>query len=194
MDKFYTKHISNKKIYIVYPSRILNGKGQHIAIEAVKLLSAEILDNVCLKIVEVIYDKEYYKKIKELSKGLLVDFETNVPDIVPYYQQADIVIFPTIMEEGFGYTAVEAMACEKPVIYSDFPAIVEAAGNIGIKFRRGTASEPAMGIEKLYFDKELRLTIGKDGREYVLNHYQWGHVFKNYQTIVNEVLVSKKDR
>ena len=128
-----------------------------------------------------------------MAEGLPVDFETNVTDLVPYYQKADIVIFPTLMEEGFGYTAVEAMSCEKPVIYSDFPAIIESTGNIGIKFRRGVASELAEGIIKLYRDKKLRLKIGKEGRNYVLNHYRWGKVFRNYQKVYDELLVNEKN-
>ena len=44
---------------------------------------------------------------------------TDVEDIVPWYQGADVVLFPTLMEEGFGFTAVEGMACGKPVIYYD---------------------------------------------------------------------------
>tara|TARA_B100000959_G_scaffold285502_1_gene360465 strand:- start:791 stop:1879 length:1089 start_codon:yes stop_codon:yes gene_type:complete len=192
-NKFVPKYPSNTKFTITYPSRILSGKGQHLAIEAIKLIAPELRKKLRLIIAGYISDYKYYKKIKELAEGLPVDFETNVTDLVPYYQKADIVIFPTIMEEGFGYTAVEAMSCEKPVIYTDFPAIIESTGNIGINFKRGVASKLAEGITKLYKDKKLRLKMGKEGRNYVLNHYRWDKVFRNYQKVYNELLVNEKN-
>ena len=190
---FFPKDSLKQEFTISYPSRILYGKGQHIAIKAIKLLPHEIRNKLRLIIAGCVNDNKYYEEIRDLAKGLPVDFATNVPELAPYYQQADIVIFPTIMEEGFGYTAVEAMSCEKPVIYSDFPAIIESTGNIGIKFKRGFASELAEGIKKLYKNEKMRLEIGKEGRNYVLNHYSWDNIFLKYKKIFDDLRINEKN-
>lgn len=191
--KFFPKNSLKQEFTISYPSRIFYGKGQHIAINAIKLLPHEIRNKLRLKITGFVNDNQYFKDIRELAKGLPVDFTTNVPDLAPYYQQADIVIFSTIMEEGFGYTAIEAMSCQKPVIYSDFPAIIESTGNIGIKFRRGVASELAENIVKLYLEKERRSKIGEEGRNYVLKHYSWNNIFIKYKKIFDDFRVNEKN-
>lgn len=179
--------ISNGRFKIVYPARILYGKGQHIAIEAIRKLSSEVRKNVTLQIVGYVEEWVYFKKIKVMSEGLPIEVITNVEDIVPYYQQADIIIFPTIMSEGFGYTAIEGMSCAKAVIYSDFPVIKEATGGIGISVPKEDPLALARAIEKLYHNKDLMVKLGAMGRKYVEANYSWNISFRKYQEVFDSI-------
>ena len=110
-------------------------------------------------------------------------FKTNVPDIVPYYQQSDIVLFPSLMTEGFGFTAVEAMACGKPVIWFDQPAIREATNGIGKAVPQGNTEALVKAMTELASNPDLRKEIGQQGLDYVKEHLQWSNVWTQYEII-----------
>jgi len=187
-EKFKDFTKENKKFTIVYPARIVSAKGQHIAIKAIKAMPKKMLDKIELILVGFTTDVNYLSRLRRMSEGLPIKIKPNVLNIEEYYQQADIVIFPTLMEEGFGFTALEAMACAKPVIYSDFAAIKEATGGIGLKTEPGNSNELAHKIQKLYFDKRLRESLRKEGLMYVRSHYDWDKTFREYQKVFDEVL------
>jgi glycosyltransferase involved in cell wall biosynthesis len=190
LSKFQPREPSedpSRELTVVYPSRILHGKGQHVAVEAVRLLSSNLRRNVKLIIVGFAQDAEYLQQLRSNSSGLPVEFAINMPQIVPYYQRADIVVFPTIMEEGFGYTAVEAMACAKPVIYSDYPAISEATGGIGIPVPPDDPQALADALADLMLDSSERARLGSAGRSFVESHYSWEVVFEQYVAVLEEL-------
>jgi glycosyltransferase involved in cell wall biosynthesis len=170
-------------VRLVYPSRILPGKAQHLAIDAVGRLRPEQRRRVQLTIVGALADHIYADRLRLQSFKQPVDFSFDVPDIVPFYQGSDMVLFPTLMEEGFGYTAVEAMACGRPVIWSEQPAIREATGGIGLSVPRDDADALRHAIWKLVEDPGLRLRIGEEGRRFVEVHYAWESVWQGYEEI-----------
>jgi glycosyltransferase involved in cell wall biosynthesis len=59
--------------------------------------------------------------------------------LVELYNAADVLLFPSLYE-GFGWPAIEAMACGTPVVTSDAPAIAEVVGNAAM-------TVPAMDVE-----------------------------------------------
>ncbi len=182
----------DRRFHIVYPSRILEGKGQHIAIEAFKKLDRKVQEHATLTIVGAVHDQDYLKALQRLAIGHDIEFFPDVEDIVPYYQMADVVVFPTFMEEGFGYTAVEAMACGKPVIHSAQPAIREATGGIGLSFAPGNSSQLAAAIEKLRHDQRLREQIGSAGRQFVESERSWSAAFVRYREIIEDVCTNER--
>jgi glycosyltransferase involved in cell wall biosynthesis len=117
-----------------------------------------------------------------------VSFATDVTDIAPFYQGADIILFPTLLEEGFGYTAVEAMACGKPVIYFDQAAIREATGGIGIAVPKGDVDALRDAMKALMDDPQRREELGRKGRAYVEAHYAWPVVWSKYEAILQGLL------
>ena len=79
------------------------------------------------------------------------------------------VVASTLESESFGVSAVEAQACGTPVIYSDIPGLMEAAGGgrTGICVQRSDPDALARELARLYDDEELRIRLGKEGRDYV---------------------------
>lgn len=193
-DLFKPTPISSENDFFIlsYPSRIIPGKGQHIAIEAIKKLPKNIINKIKLWIVGNSQDRNYLETLRKQSGDLPVSFFTNVPDIVPYYQKADAILFPTLLNEGFGYTAIEGMACGKPIIYSDCPAVMEAVGNLGFVFQKGNSDELCNLIIKLFKDRSKLKTEGKKGRRWVLSQYSWEKTFEKYDQLFQTLLKNCK--
>ena len=171
-------------VRFAYPSRILPGKAQHIAIDAVARLPRSYKANAELHVVGACVDGVYLDQIRVQSYNQPVRFSVDVPDIVPHIQAADAVVFPTIMAEGFGFTAVEAMACGKPVIWTDQPAIREATGGIGIAVAPGDVDELRTAMRRLMDSPEERLELGSRGREWVEDNHGWPGVWERYERVL----------
>lgn len=173
-------------VRFVYPGRILPGKGQHAAIDAIGRMRPDLKYRAHLTIVGAVADRIYLDQLKIQAFNQPVRFCTDVDDIVPYYQDADVVLFPTLMEEGFGFTAVEGMACGKPVIYYDQPAIREATGGHGVAVPRDDAEALRNAMLRLIADPEERARLGREGRAYVETR-AWDRVWARYEAVLEGI-------
>lgn len=167
-------------VRFVYPARILPGKGQHAAIDALGRMRPDQRWRAHLTLVGAVADGIYADQLRVQAYNLPVAFAHDVPDIVPYYQDADVVLFPTLMEEGFGFTAVEGMACGKPVIFYDQPAVREATGGIGVPVPRDDASALRDAMLRLMDDPAERARLGREGRAFVEGR-SWARVWARYE-------------
>ena len=168
-------------VSFAYPSRILPGKGQHLAIDAVARLPRFHKRRADLHIVGATADPVYLDQIRVQAFNQPVRFTLDVPDMVPHIQAADVVLFPTVMAEGFGFTAVEAMACGLPVIWSDQPAIREATGGIGMAVPPGDVEAMRAAMKHLLDSPEERAEIGEQGRDWVEQNHSWDGVWAHYE-------------
>lgn len=96
---------------------------------------------------------------------------TEVPHIL---SGMDIVCLPS-RSESFGVSAVEAMACEVPVVSSDVDGFLETVedGVTGFLTPIGDVQAVAEKLLQLALDPSLRQTMGKAGRERVLRLYDF---------------------
>ncbi len=177
-------------IRFAYPSRILQGKGQHHAIDAIARLPRDHKKRASLSIVGASSDPVYLDQVRVQAFEQPVAFAVDVPEMAPHYQAADVILFPTIMDEGFGFTAVEGMACGKPVIYFDQPAIREATGGIGLPVPRGDSGALRDAMKRLMDDPEERRRLGAAGRAHVEANCSWTSVWARYEAVLSEIAAS----
>jgi starch synthase len=97
---------------------------------------------------------------------------------------ADIFCLPSVetkvWAEQFGYSMVEAMACEKPVVSTvtgSIPEIVKDR-NTGILVEQKNPIALKAALEELLVDKKEREKFGKNGREWVLEAFEANKVAK----------------
>lgn len=110
------------------------------------------------------------------------------------YQQHEIVVFPSIIgkdgdREGFGLVLVEALGCECAIIATDLPAmqdILTDQQNALIVPQKNSV-ELANKLEQLLENAQLREQLGKNGRDYVLQHYDWEIISKKYSNLLKEL-------
>ena len=77
--------------------------------------------------------------------------------------------------ESFGVSALEAMACECPVVASDadgFTEVIEDSVS-GIIVPRRNPEAAAAAMQKFIDNPELKVQMGKAARERVCKLYEW---------------------
>lgn len=106
-----------------------------------------------------------------------------------WLRQFDIFAAPS-RSESFGVAAVEASACGLPVVVSDaggLPEVVDA-GRTGLVVARENVPALADALQALALNAPLREAMGYEGRQHVLNHYEWhrcvDQMLDCYQTVI----------
>ncbi|MEI6019617.1 MAG: glycosyltransferase [Bacteroidota bacterium] len=137
--------------------------------------------------------QSYKQKIQE--KGLQEVFEVTgrIPfhEINYYHNLLDIFLNVSIDDsESFGVAAVEAMACEKPVVVSDVGGLMEvvANGEFGVIVPKKNAEAIAEAIQKLLNDKAFGQALGKRARQHVLALYDWQNNLSDMITHYHNIL------
>ena len=107
--------------------------------------------------------------------------KVSFPGIVPRNQlidnlfNADLFVFPSLWDEGFGLPPVEAMAAGTAVVATRSGAVVETIqdGKTGWLVEKNDASALATAMLKLLENDELRESIGKAARQRALSYFTW---------------------
>ena len=87
--------------------------------------------------------------------------------------------------ESFGVAAVEAQACACPVIISDIPGLMEATkpGVTSLVVEKENERALADAIYELYQRRDLRMEMGRSGREFVQEQYEYRTCFEKIERL-----------
>jgi L-malate glycosyltransferase len=119
---------TDTKFIFGYISRIDNGKGWDTLLYAVKKLSEQNILNFEVHIIGGGSEESKMKNaINELNIGNYIKYfgQKEHTKLAFYYNQMDVFIFPTKMNESLGLVGLEAMACGTPVIGSNIGGLRE---------------------------------------------------------------------
>lgn len=151
--------------------------GIDIAIRAFKMVQ-EHCPHKNLKMV-IVGEGPDSEKYKELAKSLNIkeiQFMGKVENsLLPPIYNSFSVALALSRSESFGVAALEAMACECPVITSDADGFTEVIedGVTGIIVPREDVERAAMAMERFINEPQLRESMGRAGRERVVRLYSW---------------------
>lgn len=188
---------------ILYVGRISPEKGVHVLIDAfnkvvsrypqvqLKLVGSEnavvpwyTLDREDPQIQNLLpyYQGSYRSHLQDRltsTAASSVFFLGKVPhfELLEYYQQADIFVFPSVWNEAFGMPIVEAMSMRLPVIATRggaFPELVEDE-KTGLLVERENADALAEAILRLLVDDNLRIAMGEAGKHRAFEQFAWDH-------------------
>jgi N-acetyl-alpha-D-glucosaminyl L-malate synthase BshA len=111
------------------------------------------------------------------------------PNIVDYLSAADVLLLPS-EQESFGLAALEAMACEVPVIASRVGGIPEVVtdGETGCLSEVGDVEKMAEDAARLLSDETFRRAMGKRARESAVSRYRTDIVIPQYIEFYERVL------
>jgi N-acetyl-alpha-D-glucosaminyl L-malate synthase BshA len=111
------------------------------------------------------------------------------PKIVDYLSAADVLLLPS-EQESFGLAALEAMACEVPVIASRVGGVPEVVtdGETGFLSEVGDVKKMADDAARLLTNEKLRREMGKRARESAIARYRTDIVIPQYIDFYERVL------
>ncbi|MFP4171377.1 MAG: glycosyltransferase family 4 protein [Candidatus Hydrogenedentota bacterium] len=108
------------------------------------------------------------------------------------YQEADIVVVPSVWEEPFGRVAVEGMAACRPVVASRTGGLqhIVRHGETGYLFEPGSSAELALYLERMLDDPASCRRMGLQGREVAAVEYDWEAIIQDHYIPLLEHAVS----
>jgi N-acetyl-alpha-D-glucosaminyl L-malate synthase BshA len=114
------------------------------------------------------------------------------PKIVDYLSATDVLLLPS-EQESFGLAALEAMACEVPVIASRVGGIPEVVtdGENGYLSAVGDVEKMSADAARLLADESQRLEMGRRARESAVSRYNTERVIPQYIEFYERVLAAK---
>ena len=185
--KFNYVKIKNNNT-LLFASRLLKDKGIEILINACKILTEQ-----SVKFNAIIVGKYIENDPRYLSSELFqqISFENdfncsyagNVSNISDYIESADIVILPTIYNEGIPRILIESAAIGRPIITSNkygCKMIVKNNFN-GIVLDKVNSNELANMIKKILNDKELKSYFSINSRKIAEKNFDEKKVFHHHE-------------
>lgn len=117
---------------------------------------------------------------------------TGLPEL---YQSAEIIIFPSIVDqmgdtEGFGLVLVEALGCECAAIASNLPAVHDIIidQQTGLFVQQKNSRQLAEKIIYLLDNPAVQQALGRAGRRYVLERYDWTITADRHCTLFDSLI------
>jgi glycosyltransferase involved in cell wall biosynthesis len=175
--------------------RISPWKGQHIFLQAAALLRRNY-PNTRFEVIgaPLFSEHEYEAQLHELAKALeledIVDFAGFVEDVPRRIDRLDILVHASTLPEPFGQVIIEAMAAEKPVVATEGGGASEIVVNgvTGLLVPMGDAAKMAEAIGRLIDNPELAASMGRNGRQRVIDQFTIQETARMVEAVYREVL------
>lgn len=135
-------------------------------------------------------EKEYKKLAKDLGIQDKVTFKGYVePSEIPEIINTIDVFAALSHRESFGVAAIEAMSCGRPVVVTNVDGFKEVVPELAGKIvDSNNASAASLAISELIHDDDLRINMGKKGREYVLKNYDFNDNLQTMKDIYHDII------
>jgi len=181
-------NITKEEKVFLYVGRIAENKGPHLLIQAFSDLVKKY-NNIRLVIAggEIIGDRnsaQYYRQIREAADDIgqnkiIFVGKVQYNEIRKFYLISDVVVIPSIVEEGLTMVVLEAGASGLPAIVSGSGGLVEVVKNgmNGITISNiKNIHEVSISMERLILDENFRVSLGKNAYEFIKDKFSWESV------------------
>lgn len=188
---------------LLFVGRVSPEKGVHVLIDAFSQVAQQdsevVLDIIgphwvaSLEFIASLGDDDQIRALKPFYNGqeYLAQLQERLPpaskdrvrfvgplpnsELPACYRQADLFLFPSVVNEAFGIPIIEALASETPVIASRAGGMVELIdhGKTGLLVPPGDAAALAAAIRSLLHNDALRASMGQLGRQRVIESFSW---------------------
>ena len=131
---------------------------------------------------------------EELDVRQEVEFVGRIPNAsVPEFISRMNVFVALSQSESFGVAAIEAMACEVPVVVSDADGFCEVVpdGVTGYVVPRGDDAAAAEKILHLLLNPQFAAEMGRSARKHVVENYSWGASVDKMMSVYDNILSKK---
>lgn len=199
MNKIIRKklNISDDNLIILGVGRLVAKKGFKYMIKAIPTI-LKLNKNITFVIIG---EGDQRKLLENLSNKLGLKSSLRLPgwakydELLYYYNVCDVFILPSVRDEegnldDQSVSVVEAMACAKPVITTDFPGykIVIRDGENGFLIPEKNSNMISKSVLKLINSSKLRSKMGKASRDLILKKFSWKAIGKQYTYLFSDML------
>ncbi len=137
-------------------------------------------------------ETEYRQLVEKSHLNKLTIFTGRIPhnELVKYYNMIDIFVNVSY-NESFGVSVLEASACEIPVIVSRVGGLTEVVeeNKTGFLIEPVNVNELVTALEKMILNSNLRIEMGKAGREFVKANYEWNKSLSEMKNVYSGIIL-----
>jgi len=185
-----------KSLKLLIIGQIYPGKGQLVAVKALKKCFFDLNENVELAIIGRIGSEEYFNEIQtfiinnNLQNIITINKFNNNPTLA--YEKADIVLMCS-KSEAFGRVTVEAMMMGKPVIGSNSGATIEIIKEnvTGLLFSVDSDEELSQRISYLYNNRNKILELGINAKNFTKEVFSDDIYSGGVSSIINNIDINE---
>ena len=147
---------------------------------------------------------EYETEFKQIAHKLQLDSRINYLGYIPhteaplYLSAFDLLVLPSETQnnwkEQFGRVIIESMACNTPVLGSDsgeIPHLIKSTSG-GLTFPEAQPQALAKQLSKLIMNPNLRLSLGKQGRQAVVQNYTNSSLARGFADTIDQVVTAEQ--
>ena len=142
-----------------------------------------------VKLLLIGFDEEHMQEqIRQIQTENIIYFgPTRKPQEV--LQAADVFCLPSY-REGFGTSVIEASLLELPIICSDTYGLAETIieNETGLRHEVKNVNQLYTQMKLLVQNKEKRTVLGKNGRQYVLDHFSADEISLQWLAFYKDIL------
>lgn len=178
------KDTYNLKIKVAYFGHPGVFKGLNDFVNASKTFSKNIEPHV--------FFTQRFKKVDKyiIKNNSKIKIHGFVENIVNAYNEIDIIVLPYRTQIGTvanPLVLLEAMACGKPIITTNFKFIKEIVRDSAIITKRCSPKSIAKSINMLAKKPELQTELGKRARKIIVDNYSQEIMFKEYLNLYQKI-------
>ena len=172
--------------YVIFLRAQTDFKGTEYVLEALKKLNVKRHITVLTCDQSGLLD-EVNKKYRIIDLGFIKEKE-----IIKAFNMCDLFLMPS-KAESFGMMAIEAMACEKPVVVFDNSALpsVTFAPECGYLVKDRDSDDLCNAIKYFVENEKEGTERGKIGRELCKKHYSYSEYVKNLEKLYKDIHLNR---
>jgi glycosyltransferase involved in cell wall biosynthesis len=170
----------NGKLRVLFAGRLVPEKGAHTAIEAIASLVNSGQTGISLSIAGSPHHPwEYSSQLKDMVRSKRLDEHVHFlggvanSEMSRVYHRHDVLVFPSICDEGLPVTLLEAMACGLAVVSTTTGGSAELVrdGVNGLSFAPGDVNGLVERLSRLLEDRAAIEDLGSSAREMVRENF-----------------------
>jgi glycosyltransferase involved in cell wall biosynthesis len=157
-------------------------KGHAFLIEAIPSILKSVPDAVLLLVGDGELQEDLQAHCRRLGVADAVRFAGFRRDVLDLTWLYDVAVLPSVAYETFGWAVLEAMACGKPVVVSDFDGLPEVVedGVTGTVVPPRDSPALAEAIALLLRDPGVRDQYGRAGRKRVAERFSYDRMIAEH--------------
>jgi glycosyltransferase involved in cell wall biosynthesis len=193
-SKFYPENQNRNTGNLLFVGKLLKNKGIYQVIDAMhKIVKMHPATKLAI-IGDGPEKAEALWLINRLNIKKHIRFLGPIPNhrLPKYYNQSDIVIFPSIASEGFGLVLVEAMGCGCAVVSSNYDAVCDIVthGESGLLAKKNDSNAIVEAVDLLLKNHDLKVSIMVAGRKVAVSKFDWHVISEKYKNLMFKILQS----